>query len=303
LSEEKSVQAIDVVLGFDMETDVGSFSPFYEGLVNGTPKILSTLQERGIEATFFFTGEAAERHPEVPRSILAANARHEIGCHGLYHETYGDPIFDIPGVKPLLPEEVPHRLALSTELVEKAAGVRPVSFRCPRLWGSTAVVNALEELGYAADASYPMYFYEKQIVPYHPSRETWLEEGKLKILEIPNFADMSIDSEDPYKRDRDQWPLFRTENGQALIRHIDAFLDYVRAKGKPAVLCFYFHPWEFIDVPDRFDYGEAIVIPHEMLVKNCGDFALRELAVVLDALLERGAAFKTARGLAEAEAA
>ncbi len=296
------MQSIDVVLGFDMETDVGSFSPYYEGLVNATPKILNLLRERSVDATFFFTGEAADLHPEVPRSILSDEGKHEIGCHGLYHETYGDPIFDIPGVKPLLPEEVPNRLAISTELVAKAAGVRPVSFRCPRLWGSTAVVNALDDLGYAADASYPMYFYEKQLVPYHPSRENWLEKGDQRIVEIPNFADMSIDSTDPYKRDRDQWPLFRTENGKALIRHIDSFLRYVRERNLPAVLCFYFHPWEFIDVPDRFDYGEAIVIPHEVLVKNCGEFALQELAVVIDELVERGVSFKTARGLAGEQA-
>ena len=32
-----------VVLGFDMETDVGSWSPYYEGLKTGTPKLLQVL--------------------------------------------------------------------------------------------------------------------------------------------------------------------------------------------------------------------------------------------------------------------
>ncbi len=57
---------------------------------------------------------------------------------------------------------------------EKAAGVKPASFRAPRLWGSTAMVNALEKLGYKADASYPLYFYRKRLFPYHPSRKNWL---------------------------------------------------------------------------------------------------------------------------------
>ena len=30
----------DVVYGFDMETDVGSFTPYYEGVQHGTPEIL-----------------------------------------------------------------------------------------------------------------------------------------------------------------------------------------------------------------------------------------------------------------------
>ncbi|MBI3945152.1 MAG: polysaccharide deacetylase family protein, partial [Armatimonadetes bacterium] len=92
---------ITVVLGFDCETDVGSFTPFYEGLERGTPLLLDLLREKGVSATFFFTGDAAERHPEVVRQVAAAG--HEVGCHSLHHETVGAPIFDVPGLKPLLP--------------------------------------------------------------------------------------------------------------------------------------------------------------------------------------------------------
>ena len=38
-------QALDVVLGFDMETDIGSWTPFYEGLTKGTPRLLDLLAE------------------------------------------------------------------------------------------------------------------------------------------------------------------------------------------------------------------------------------------------------------------
>ena len=148
-----------VVLGFDCETDVGSFTPFYNGLVHGTPAILDLLKERGITATFFFTGEAARKHPEVVG--LVCDSGHEVGCHSLFHETVGQPIFEIPGDYPLLPEEVENRLRLATEVVEKAAGYRPLSFRAPRLWSSTVVTNALENLGYVADASYPMYHFRR----------------------------------------------------------------------------------------------------------------------------------------------
>ena len=45
----------DVVLGFDMETDIGSFTPFYEGVKHGTPRLLKLLKKHGIRATFFWT--------------------------------------------------------------------------------------------------------------------------------------------------------------------------------------------------------------------------------------------------------
>lgn len=288
--------AITVVLGFDMETDVGSWSPYYEGVQRGTPLLLELLDDRDATATFFFTGDAARGFPGVVRDV--ADAGHEVGCHSLYHETVGDPIFEIPGVKPLLNEEVPLRLRVATEWVADSLGARPVSFRAPRLWGSTAVVTALDGLGYVADASYPLYYHEERLAPYHPSADDWTQEGDLSILEIPNFADMTIDSEDEYGRDRDQWPLFRTESAAALLEHIDAFAGYARERGEPVVLCFYFHPWEFIEMPERMHYGEGTVVPDYFLVENCGPYALEQLGVLLDELSERDAGFTTARDLA-----
>jgi len=287
---------ITVVFGLDCETDVGSWTPFYEGLKHGTPKLLDLLEKQEVTATFFFTGEAAAEAPALVRQI--AGAGHEVGCHSLYHETVGDPIFAIPGIRPLLPEEVPLRLRRATEWVADALGEQPVSFRCPRLWGSTAVVNALEELGYVADASYPLYFYTEQLTPYHPSREDWTQPGDLKLLEIPNFADLTIQSRDPYGRDRDQWPLFRTESAQSLMKHIDNFVGHVSDQGWPAVLCFYFHPWEFLPMQSEYHFGEGTVVPDPFLIKNCGDYALEQFGVLIDGLKERSARFTTAKGLA-----
>jgi len=287
---------ITVMLGLDMETDVGSWGIDYTGVAEGTPKLLRLYADRGITGTFFFTGEVARLYPGVVRTV--ADAGHEVGCHSLYHETVGDPIFEIPGVKPLLVEEVPFRLKVATDWVAEALGARPVSFRAPRLWGSTAMCNALDDLGYVADASYPLYYYEKQLVPYHPSRDDWTQAGDLGLVEIPNFCDMTIDSDDPYHRDRDQWPMLRTESADALMVHIDNFIGYVSSRGLPAVLCFYFHPWEFMPMPARMHYGEGTVEPDFFIVKNCGDYALEQFAVLVDRLLERGAEFKTARQVA-----
>ena len=287
-----------VVLGFDMETDIGSWTPFYEGLVHGTPRVLDILAEQGVKATFYFTGDAAKSHPEVVKTVQAAG--HEVGCHSLYHETLGDEIIPIPGLKPVLPEECYHRVGVATEIVEEVVGHKVVSFRAPRLWGSNAMLCALEDHGYLTDASYPMYYFEDRLTPYHPDRDDWTAEGGMTILEIPNFADMTIESGDEFGRDRDQWPLFRTVGAAALMEHVDNMLALYEQRGLDAVLCFYLHPWEFQEMPQGLiHFGEGAVKPDEFIVKNCGDVAVRELGKVVSMLKDRKAEFCTAGALAE----
>lgn len=281
---------IKVVIGIDAETDVGSFTPFYEGVKHGTPLLIELFHKKDIKATFYFTGEAAKENPDTVKTVVKSG--NEVGCHSLYHETLGDELFPIPGLKPVLPEEAPIRIRAATRWVEEAGGIRPVSFRCPRLWGSTNVVNTLEELGYKTDASYPMYFYRKQYAPYHPSGENWLEKGDMSILEIPNFADMLMESKDrPLERDRDQWPLFRTKGTPELMLHIDNFLAFVRRRDIPPVLCFYFHPWEFIPMKKSFHFGECTVMPDAFITEGCGDKALGELGSLIDRLKAIGGNF------------
>lgn len=58
------------------------------------PHILALLKKHDILATFYWTGHAAENNPVMVRRVRAAG--HETGCHGLYHETLGDPLFPLP---------------------------------------------------------------------------------------------------------------------------------------------------------------------------------------------------------------
>jgi peptidoglycan/xylan/chitin deacetylase (PgdA/CDA1 family) len=286
-------QPLTVVLGFDMETDIGSWTPYYEGLKHGTPRMLQIMADQGVSSTCYFVGQAAKDHPEIVRDVQAAG--HEIGCHGLYHETLGDSILPIPGQYGLLPHEVEPRLKLATEWVAEATGTQPRSFRCPRLFGSTHVCNALESLGYISDATYPLYFYGERLTPYHPSSNDWTQPGDMKLIEIPNFADLSIESTDSYGRDRDQWPLFRTESAAAVASHIDGFLEYCRTRDVAPVLCFYFHPWEFWPMLEGpIHYGEGAVCPDPFIIKNCGEYAVEQLGAVISALKARGARFLTA---------
>ena len=121
----------------------------------------------------------------------------------------------------------------------------------------------------------------------------------MRIVEIPNFCDLSMESNDPYQRDRDQWPLYRTRSARALVRKADGFIQYIQARGKRPVLCFYLHPWEFHPMPQgMLDFGESLVKPLPFITKNCGERAVEQLDIVCDMLKQRGGRFVTAKQLA-----
>ena len=286
-----------VVFGIDMETDVGSWTPEWRGLNQGTPKLLELFSRQNIEATFYFTAEAAQVAPDMVKKVAAGG--HEVGCHSLHHETLGDELFPLPGIKPLMKGEVKPRVAKATSIIERILGRKPVSFRAPRLWCSNELIQALDDLGYVSDASYPMFFYEQRLCPYHPSTTDWKEEGEMRILEIPNFADMTGDSRDKYHRDRDQWPVFRTEGGAVLLKKCAAFIEFVRSRDLPPVLSFYFHPWEFVPMEKKYRMDEATITFAGFLTKGTGDTAVKELEVVIEGLRKMNAEFITAKSLAE----
>ncbi len=290
-------ERFDIVFGVDMETDIGSYTDRYEGVQKGTGELLQVLAKYDAPATFFWTGHAASNNPEVLQTVQAAG--HEIGCHSLLHETLGDPLFPLPNNWPVCSFEVEGRIREATRIVAEVSGQVPRSFRCPRLWGSTKVVNVLEELGYLADASLPLFFYRTMFRPYHPSKTDWTREGEMRIVEIPNFCDLQMESHDPWNRDRDQWPLFRTEGSEYLLKKVAGFLDYVEARNTRPVLCFYIHPWEFHEMPQgALDFGEAEVTPKAFITKNCGPVAVREFDRLVAGLLQKGGVCLTAAQLA-----
>ena len=66
---------IRTVLGFDMETDIGSWTPWYNGFKPGTEMILSVLKKNNITATFFFTADAAQKNREVIEMVRSCRCR------------------------------------------------------------------------------------------------------------------------------------------------------------------------------------------------------------------------------------
>ncbi len=284
-------QELHVLATFDMESDIGSWTSDHEGVLRGTAPILEILDRQGVKATFFYTGDAALAGPELLRQVRSAG--HEIGCHTLHHEAMGDPLVRIP-VPPVLPEEIPNRVSKATELVEKLAGERPVSFRAPRGWASAQMLVALDKLGYLVDSSYLTFFLHEHFLPYHPSSTDWRQPGDLSILEVPIFCDPDA-AKNLRQRAGDQWPIYRAVGGDAAAELVLRLGETLHSQNKPAVAVIYFHPWEFIEMSPTVVTDEAKIEFNEFLWKGTGEAACRGLDDMLARLLKEGAVFHTMR--------
>ncbi len=275
-----------------METDIGSYLKSYNGVQNGTGRILEILSRSGIKATFFFTGEAAEKNQTVVRDV--ARAGHEIGCHSLKHETVGDAHFNMPNDSPILEEELQHRLELNARIVQRLSKKKPTSFRAPRLWQGDAQVGVLEKLGFLVDASYSVAAHKAMTVPYHPSGKNWLTPGNMKLLEIPNFAFSGDNGRfRRYFGRNDQWPLLRLLGAKFVMENIKPVVDEQLTKAPSACLLFYLHPWEFEAMPAKYRYDEGTFHFRPELHQNCGDRMVREFTLFVQRALETGYRFIT----------
>ncbi|MBN2438515.1 MAG: polysaccharide deacetylase family protein, partial [Deltaproteobacteria bacterium] len=100
-----------------------------------TPRLLDLLRRHGVQATFFVTGERAERHPEVIRGILSKG--HTLGNHSYRH----DPLLMLRSRATLREEVARTQDVLSMFAVRSLVFRPPVGITNPRLPG------VLRELG------------------------------------------------------------------------------------------------------------------------------------------------------------
>lgn len=93
-----------------------------------TPQLLELLARHGVTATFFVTGERAERYPDLVRAILCGG--HAVGNHSYSHS----PFLMLKGPAVL------RREVASAQAVLRQFGIVPLAFRPPvgitnsRLW-------------------------------------------------------------------------------------------------------------------------------------------------------------------------
>jgi len=132
-----------VCLTVDLEQDCPPFLSGYRGMAEGFPRLLQLLEQEGVPATFFCTGEVAERYPAAVRALVARG--HELGCHGMTHARFTE--LDEAGARTEIEQ--------SSSILRRFAVV--TSFRAPYLSFPAAYLPLLQQAGYAVDCSLAAY--------------------------------------------------------------------------------------------------------------------------------------------------
>jgi len=145
----KNIFTVDLEDWFNFEHDDLPTSPKEWGQMESrveavTGDLLALLERHNTSATFFVLGWIAEQHPQLLRRI--ADAGHELGCH-----TYGHHRVNQAGA-----DFFREDLRKTKQLVEKAAGRPPRSFRAPFFSvdeSSDWVFEILAQEGFLYDSS------------------------------------------------------------------------------------------------------------------------------------------------------
>ncbi len=160
-------------------------------LRDGMPLLLDLYARLGVKVTFFFTGEIAQRYPEIVSMVIPGG--HEVASHGYSHE-------DEAAFDKLSYSEQVSQLRKSKELLEDIAGTEVISFRAPALRINEFTPRALEAAGFTIDSSissqradfiFSFGGYKKinrllaPRLPYLASRTDLAKKGDSKILEVP----------------------------------------------------------------------------------------------------------------------
>lgn len=98
-----------------------------------TPQILDILNEYGIKATFFVTGERTAAWPQIVKRI--ADENHEIGNHTMSHR--------IITFRPK--KDVTEEIKECSLIIENIAGVKPTLFRSPHGFKRLGLKKILDE--------------------------------------------------------------------------------------------------------------------------------------------------------------
>jgi peptidoglycan-N-acetylglucosamine deacetylase len=120
---------------------IGRLSQGQYGNRQGVPRILEVLARHDVKASFFVPAVTALLYPEEQRRV--AGEGHEIGIHGWIHERNSE-----------LPLAAERDLQLrSADVLERAAGKRPVGIRTPSWDFSPNTLAITREMGLLYDSS------------------------------------------------------------------------------------------------------------------------------------------------------
>ena len=139
---------LDVYVTVDVEPDCPPYLWTWRGIEEGMPKLVDLFDEEAIPATFFVTGQTADRYPGTIETLV--QKEHEIGCHGYSHLSFFT--FD---------EEQARSEVVRTNALLRAFG--PVtSFRAPYLQLPERFLPLLASDGIRTDASRAKYKWQER---------------------------------------------------------------------------------------------------------------------------------------------
>ena len=199
---------------FDLPKEHGGEISLSDGVkvsLGGLKRILKVLKKTGAKATFFCTGNFAEREPEILKEILKDG--HEIACHGVDH---------------FRPAETD--VERSKKIVEKMVGCKVVGYRQPRM--QKIDYEELKRCGYEYDSSVNPALMPGRYNNLKMPRMPFVKNG---VLEIPT----SVAS---FLRVPLFWlalHLFPMWSYKRLCKMSISSTGYFAT---------YFHPWEFADL-------------------------------------------------------
>jgi peptidoglycan-N-acetylglucosamine deacetylase len=132
-----------VAFTVDLEPDCPPYLRGYRGMEQGLPALLDLLRQLGVPATFFTTGDVAERYPGSITRLV--DEGHELACHGMTHTAFTQ----------LNRDHARDEIVRSTEILRRFSTV--TSFRAPYLQFPDAYLDLLEASDFELDSSHARY--------------------------------------------------------------------------------------------------------------------------------------------------
>ena len=146
---------VAVVLSFDMDAETvwwtdpeamtgnpGSLAQGRYGPTVALPAILDVLDGHDVRATFFIPAWVIEQYPAAAASI--ADSGHEIGAHGVRHESPAN----------LSPDEERQVLDRSIEVIRRTTGSPPAGYRAPSWAFSDATLGLVVDAGFLYSSNF-----------------------------------------------------------------------------------------------------------------------------------------------------
>ena len=201
MTRSAAAPARTVCLTVDAEPDCPPYLWTWRGMEYGMPLLMELLAEEGVPATFFTTGDAAQRFPDAIRRIAAEG--HELGNHGWSHRAFPD----------LSRDEGEREIRETSVVLRTRAPV--TAFRAPYLRMPNEYLALLEADEYQVDCSAGRY------KPNAWGREPVTTLSRLSASITPSFLRLPAWMRDPVLR--------RLSSPIVLFVHPWEFVDLRRA--------------------------------------------------------------------------